>query len=175
MLYVDVPTRPEFKALNDVRADACVSIYLKTTPLTQQSDASRIELGNLAKQAREQLEAVGFDKRRLASLMEHFDDLADDDAFWRLQANSLAILATPDLLRTFRLANALSPMVAVSDRFHLKPLTAGDHIPQFCFCPGAFGERGAACRNPRRAARYRGQGGRSAEGRRKRARQVHPE
>lgn len=122
MLYVDIPTRPEFKALNNVRADACVSIYLKTTPLTQQADASRIELGNLAKQARGQLEAAGFDKRRLASLMEHFDDLADDDAFWRLQANSLAVLATADMLRTFRLPNALLPMVAVSDRFHLKPL-----------------------------------------------------
>lgn len=122
MLYVDIPTRPEFKALNEVRADACVSIYLKTTPRTQDSGASRIELGNLAKQAREQLEAVGFDKRRLALLMEHFDDLADDDEFWRLQANSLAVLATPDALHTFRLANALSPMVEVSDRFHLKPL-----------------------------------------------------
>ncbi len=122
MLYVDIPTRPEFKALNAVRADACVSIYLKTTPLTQESDASRIELGNLAKQAREQLEVVGFDKRRLASLMEHFDDLADDHDFWRLQANSLALLATPDRLRTFRLPNALSSMVAVADRFHLKPL-----------------------------------------------------
>lgn len=122
MLYVDIPTRPEFKALNDVRADACVSIYLKTTPMTQASDASRIELGNLAKQAREQLETVGFDKRRLASLMEHFDDLADDEGFWRLQANSLALLATPDRLRTFRLPNTLSSMVAVSNRFHLKPL-----------------------------------------------------
>ncbi len=133
MLYVDIPTRPEFKALNDVRADACVSIYLKTTSLTQQSDASRIELGNLAKQAREQLEAVGFDKRRLASLMEHFDDLADDDEFWRLQANSLAILATPDLLRTFRIASALSPMVAVSDRFHLKPLMRAITFPSSAF------------------------------------------
>jgi len=122
MLYVDIPTRPEFKALNDIRADVCVAIYLETTPLTQASDASRIELGNLAKEAREQLEAAGFDKRRLASLMEHFDDLADDDAFWRLQANSLALLATPDRLRTFRLPNALSPMVAVSGRFHLNPL-----------------------------------------------------
>lgn len=122
MLYVDIPTRPEFKALNDMRADACVSIYLETTPLTQASDASRIDLGNLAKQAREQLEATAFDKRRLASLMEHFDDLADDDDFWRLQANSLALLATPDRLRTFRLPNALSSMVAVSDRFHLNPL-----------------------------------------------------
>ncbi|MDV6329120.1 hypothetical protein Q5L94_13810, partial [Idiomarina sp. Sol25] len=86
-----------------VRADACVSIYLKTTPLTQASDASRIELGNLARQAREQLEAAGFDKRRLASLMEQFDDLGEDDDFWRLQANSLALLATPDSLRSFRL------------------------------------------------------------------------
>jgi len=122
MLYVDIPTRPEFKALNEVRADACVSIYLETTPLTQNSDASRIELGNMAKQAKEQLEAIGFDKRRLAALMEHFDDLADDDDVWRLQANSFAVLATPDRLRTFRLANKLTPSVSVADRFHLKPL-----------------------------------------------------
>ncbi|MEX2451320.1 MAG: hypothetical protein WD407_10735 [Rhodospirillales bacterium] len=122
MLYVDIPTLPEFKALNETRADACVSIYLKTTPLTQNSDASRIELGNLVRQAQDQLEATGFDKRRLMSLAEQFDDLTDDDEFWRLQANSLAVLATPDRIRTFRLANALSPMVQVSDRFHLKPL-----------------------------------------------------
>jgi hypothetical protein len=55
-------------------------------------------------------------------LMEHFDDLADDGPFWRLQANSLALFATPDRLLTFRLPNAISSMVAVSDRFHLKPL-----------------------------------------------------
>jgi hypothetical protein len=122
MLYVDIPTRPEFKALNDVRTDACVSIYLKTTPVTQATDASRIELGNLTKQALAQLEAVDFDKRQLASLMEHFDDLAEDGPFWRLQADSLAIFATPDRLLTFRLPNAISPMVAISDRFHLKPL-----------------------------------------------------
>lgn len=133
MLYVDIPTRPEFKALNDVRADACVSIYLGTTPLTQASDASRIELGNLAKQAREQLEAVGFDKRRLASLMAHFDDLADDDDFWRLQANSLALLATPDRLRTFRLATKVAATVQVSDRFHLKPLLRAMAFPQHAF------------------------------------------
>ena len=133
MLYVDLPTRPEFKALNDVRADACVSIYLETTPLTQEANASRIELGNLAKQAREQLEAVGFDKRRLAALMEHFDDLADDEKVWRLQANSLAVLATPDTLRTFRLANRLSSSVSVSDRFHIKPLLRAITFPNSAF------------------------------------------
>lgn len=133
MLYVDVPTQPEFKKLNSVRADFCVSIYLTTTPLSQNIDASRIELGNLAKQAHAQLEAAGADKRRLADLMEHFDDLADDDEFWRLQANSLAVLATPDSVRTFRLANALSPMVQVSDRFHLKPLLRAITFPHSAF------------------------------------------
>lgn len=133
MLHVDVPTRPEFKALNEIRGDACVSIYFGTTPLTQEADASRIELGNLARQAYAQLEAAGFDKRRLASLAEHFDDLAEDEEFWRLQANSLAVLATPDRLRTFRLANALSPMVVVSDRFHLKPLLRAVTFPNSAF------------------------------------------
>ena len=133
MLFVDVPTLPEFKMLNRVRADACVSIYLTTTPLSQNTDASRIELGNLAKQAQDQLETAGFDKRRLAALMEHFDDLADDDEFWRLQANSLAVLLTPDRIRTFRLANTLSPMVQVSDRYHLKPLLRAITFPHSAF------------------------------------------
>jgi hypothetical protein len=133
MLYVDIPTRSEFKALNDLRSDACVSIYLKTTPLTQESDASRIELGNLCRQAREQLEADSFDKRRLASLMEEFDVLAQDEEFWRLQANSLAVLATPDSLRTFRLANHLTPMVEVADRFHLNPLLRAITFPHSAY------------------------------------------
>lgn len=133
MLYVDIPTRPEFKALNDLRADACVSIYMKTTPLTQESGASRIELRNLVKQAREQLTEAGFDKRRLAALMEHFDDLVDDEEFWLFLANSLAVLATPEALRTFRLANTLLPSVSVSDRFHLKPLLRAITFPHSAF------------------------------------------
>jgi Bacterial archaeo-eukaryotic release factor family 11 len=133
MLYVDIPTRSEFKALRDVRSDACVSIYLKTTPLTQESDASRIELGNLARRAREQLIMEHFDKRRLASLMEELDALAGDEEFWRLQANSLAALATPDSLRTFRLANHLTPMVEVADRFHLKPLLRAITFPHSAY------------------------------------------
>jgi hypothetical protein len=60
-----------------LRADACVSIYLETTPLCQDSGASRVELGNLARQARERLEAAGCDRRRLIALAEHFDDLAE--------------------------------------------------------------------------------------------------
>lgn len=133
MLYVDIPTRSEFAKLSGARADACVSIYLKTTPVTQEVAASRIEFGNLVKEAQTQLQDAGFDKRRLASLLDGLNDLLDDDEFWRFQANSLAVFATPDSIRTHRLANDLVSMVQVSDRFHLKPLLRAITFPHSAF------------------------------------------
>lgn len=133
MLYVDIPTRTEFSVLVGARADACVSIYLKTTPVPQDAEASRIAFGNLIREAQKQLEEAGFDKRRLAALMEQLLDLVDDDEFWRFQANSLAVFATPDALRTYRLANDLVSMVQVADRFHLKPLFRAVTFPHSAF------------------------------------------
>jgi hypothetical protein len=129
MLYVDIPDRAELSSLMEARADACVSIYLATTAQTQDIDQARIAFGNLTKQARLQLEEAGFDKRRLARLLELFDDMSDDDEFWRFQATSLAILATPDRIRSFRLANTVTEIVEVSDRFHLKPLLRAVTFP----------------------------------------------
>ena len=133
MLYVDIPTRFEFTALAAIRADACVSIYLETTPLTQQIQAARIALGNLTREAQRQLEEAAFDKRRLALIVEELDALIDDEAFWRFQANSLAIFVTADGIRTYRLANALKSQVQVSDRFHLKPLFRAVTFPHSAF------------------------------------------
>lgn len=122
MLYVDIPTSAEIAALAGHRGDISVSIYLPTTPLTQDTAADRIALKNLAREAQRQLHEVGADKRRSAELAEHLDDLIDDDEYWRFQAHSLAVLATPEHVHTFRVPNALQPLVEVSDRFHLKPL-----------------------------------------------------
>jgi hypothetical protein len=133
MLYVDIPTLPEFRALATMRADACVSIYLPTTPVTRETAASRIQFKNLAKQARTQLEAAGIDKRRLASIADQLDALGADDGFWDYQAHSLAVLATPDLMRTFRLPNRLTALAEVSDRFHLKPLLRAITFPHTGF------------------------------------------
>ncbi|MFT0851831.1 hypothetical protein VRY85_13740 [Achromobacter sp. F4_2707] len=133
MLYVDIPTRNEFSLLASQRSDACVSIYLKTTPVTQEVQATRIQLGNLIKEAHAQLEKSGFDKRRLAALLGHLNDLLDDDKFWRFQASSLAVFATPDSIRTYRLANDLTSMVQVADRFHLKPLFRAVTFPHAAF------------------------------------------
>jgi hypothetical protein len=133
MLYLDIPTLDQFKSLAQTRADACVSLYVPTTPMSHEIQASRIELRNLFDDATAQLNEAGLDKRRLAALSELVQDVIDDDEFWQFQANSLAILATPDHIQTFRLANRLLSRVEVSDRFHLKPLLRAITFPHAGF------------------------------------------
>jgi hypothetical protein len=133
MLYIDLPTLPELRSLVSARADACVSIYIATTPQTQHVAASRIAYRNMVKAGLEQLEQIGLDKRRRAALDLELSALGEDDDFWRLQAHSLAVLATPDSLRTFRLATSITDTVQVSDRFHMKPLLRAIAFPQTAF------------------------------------------
>ncbi|MDP3691871.1 hypothetical protein [Bradyrhizobium sp.] len=130
MLHVDIPTRADLLALSTHRDPMSISIYLPTSAVTQNTAGERIELKNLAKDAMQQLDLKSGDKGRLAELSEHLDDLVDDDEFWRFQARSLAILATPDNIRTFRLPNTLLSSVAVSDRFDLMPLLRAVTFPQ---------------------------------------------
>lgn len=122
MLYVDIPTQAELADLVRARAEGSVSIYLPTTNVTSEIAQAQIEFSNLAREATGQLEAAGMDKRRLAALDEQLASLIDDQDFWAHQATSLAVLATPDRIRTYRLPTRLPASVHVSDRFHLKPL-----------------------------------------------------
>lgn len=133
MLYVDTPTALELRSLRSLRADACVSVYLPTTPITAEIEASRIDLRGLIRTATRQLEEKPLDKRRLASLTDEVDNLLVDDEFWRFQGRSLALFATPDRIQTFRLANHLPKVVEVSDRFYLKPLLRSVTFPHDAF------------------------------------------
>jgi len=134
MLYVDIPSLADLKSLAAHRDDICVSIYLPTTPVSREAAGDRIELKNLAKEALRQLETANADKRRVAALMEHLDDLVDDDEFWRFQARSLAVLATPDNARTFRVPNALVPILKYRTDFTLSRCYAPSHFPIPALC-----------------------------------------
>jgi hypothetical protein len=122
VLHVDLPTRSDLEHLIKRREPACVSLYLPTTPLTQEAQADRIALGNLAREAAGQLQAAGHDKSAIQAIGEYLEDLVDDDGFWAVQARSLCVFVTPTSLLTFRLANRLTAMIEVADRFHVKPL-----------------------------------------------------
>lgn len=142
MLPIDSPTRDEVMRLSAVRRPGAVSIYLETTPVTQEIGASRIAFANAVRTAMEQLSASDLPRGALDALAEDLDDLAEDDDFWARQARTLAVLATPGSVRTFRLANRVVPTVQVSDRFHLKPLLRALTFPHAGFVL-ALSENGA--------------------------------
>lgn len=131
-LHTDLPTRAQIDRLLESRHVTSVSIYLSTSPISN-GDAERIELKNLAAEAKRQLELAGADRTDLVAIDEAIHELSEDDAFWQHQAHSLAIFVTPDSLSTFRLPNHLTDMVGVSDRFHLKPLLRAVTFPNVGF------------------------------------------
>ena len=133
MLHVDIPTFPEIQTLVAQRNRASVSIYLETTPQTQHIGEAGIVLSNLIKEADAQLEKAGIEKRERWAIVEQLEEVSEDEDFWKYQANSLAIFATPETHRSYRLPNKLTAMVQVSDRLHLKPLIRAISVQQHAF------------------------------------------
>ena len=133
MLHTDIPTEPEVRGLDAVRGPICVSFYLPTTPVTREAKGDRIVFKNLVVEAVAQLEQARADKRKVAAMEERLLELQDDDAFWAYMADGLAMFATPDDVRTFRLPIAPMAVVEVSDRFHIAPLVPLIAFPGACF------------------------------------------
>src|ERR1700730_14239753 len=154
MLHIDIPTLAEFKALAAVKSDACISIYLPPSPLHDHARFHRIAFKDLAKEAFLQLKEAGLDKRKLAAIEEQLCPLAgimednpDDnkfryrkhaplekiEEFWRAEANGLAVLATPEMVRSFGLPDRPKPLCEVADRFHLTPLIRAMTSPHDAF------------------------------------------
>ena len=132
-LHTDIPTRAELERLVAARDPLSVSVYLSTSPITQDAQADRIELKNLAAEATRQLEELGAERRAAADVRDSLDALIEDDDFWREQARSLAVFASPGLVTTFRLPNRLTSLVEVGDRFYVKPLLRAVTFPQSAF------------------------------------------
>jgi hypothetical protein len=154
MLHIDIPTLAEFKALAATKDEACVSLYVPTSPLHDQAQANRIAFKDLAEDALAQLKEAGIDKRRIAPLETQFGHLAgtvventDDnkfryrehdpfeeiEEFWASQSNGLAVLATPAMMRNFRLPDRPQPLAEVADRLHLTPIIRAMQSPHEVF------------------------------------------
>jgi hypothetical protein len=128
-LHTDIPTRGQVSLLFTTLNPACVSIYLPTDPASL-GQAERIALKNLISEAVDQLTEAGHPKRQVAAVEEQLTALLEDDEFWRYQARTLAVFATPDFVITYRLPNRIVEFVEVADRFHLMPLLRSITFPQ---------------------------------------------
>lgn len=129
-LYTDIPTRAEIDVLWETASQAAVSLYVPTEPASS-GDAERIAFKNLVRQSLDQL--ADRDKHDLAALEEALVGLEEDDEFWRHQARTLAVFATPEWLRTFRLPNRLVELAVAGERLHVKPLMRAVTFPQTAF------------------------------------------
>jgi|GEM_PF-104080 len=129
-LYVDIPTPVQLGRLVEYREFPSMFTYLPTGRLKAEARVARTELKNLTEEPLERLRAAGEDARVVAELAGRLEDLDEDEEFWSYQADSLAVFVGPGNLRTFRLPNALEPIVVVSDRFHVKPLLRSVTFPQ---------------------------------------------
>jgi hypothetical protein len=119
--HVDIPNRDQLNQLIAHREPSSISIVIRTAG-SSQSDAPRIEMKNAIDTALDQLRADDADKDDIVALEASLGDLVDDAEFWRFQSTSLAVFATPTMLKTFRLPNNLHHAVVVSDRFFVKSL-----------------------------------------------------
>jgi hypothetical protein len=154
MLHIDIPTLADFKALAAIKGDICVSLYVPTEPARRHERQNRLVLKDMVVQALRQLEELGTDKRRVAPLDRQLrrivgteEDYANDekirklqtrrpdpiDEFWKFQGYGLAVLATPQLLRTFRLPYRPRQLAEVSDRLHLTPVIRAMTSPHDVF------------------------------------------
>ena len=131
--HIDIPTTVGMERLVAWRGQGAVSIYLPTEPDGQSSEAERIDLGNLASDALDQLRDAELSRTVVEAIGESLGDLIDDDEFWRFQARTLALFVNENGLISHRLPNRLPRTVEVSDRFYIKPLLRTFTFPQTAF------------------------------------------
>ena len=132
-MHVDLPTSAEITRLLAVTGRPCVSIYLPTTPDTDDAETERIGWKNSTAEAINRLTEDGVEKRTIWEFERLFEDVVEDDGFWFYQANTLAVFTDGQNLRSYHLPNRLEAAVNVGDRYLVKPLLRSITFPQACF------------------------------------------
>ena len=99
-----------------------VSIYLPVDHLGIRTDADRIRLRNLVRDARDRLEADGERAGDIDALLAGAVDVAGNEPLWGGGPNGLAVFADEAGTETFWLDADPPELMVVGDRFYLRPL-----------------------------------------------------
>jgi len=114
-----LPTQTDLRELTSHRDEACVSIYLRSSPIPRESDESRIALKGAVAHAERELKEKGMEPDQLREIIGPLEELDDDSIFWTDQTRGFAIFAAPGFLKVYRLINDLRNHLAVGDRFDI--------------------------------------------------------
>ncbi|APB33666.1 hypothetical protein GlitD10_1345 [Gloeomargarita lithophora Alchichica-D10] len=99
----------------------CISVYLPTHRSHPDNLQDPIRFKNLVKQVDESL-AQSYSGRERQPWLEPWERLQNDEEFWHLTLDGLAVLASPSRFDVFTLPRSVPERVVVADSFHLKPL-----------------------------------------------------
>ena len=118
---VDVVTREDVQALASHHG-ASLSIFLPTARGGAETLEGPTRLKNLVRQVGPDLADADVDANEADQLLEPVRALIDDAEFWQHQADGLAIYASSDVQRHFRVPLDFSSTAVVGSRFRLWPL-----------------------------------------------------
>lgn len=101
---------------------ARVSIYLPVHPIKTEAPQDAIRLKNLLRESAAGLDSRGLRRTEIGLLLEEAYSLLDDAPFWRTGGAGLALFASMQGTRAYRLPIEFEELVAVGNSFHIKPL-----------------------------------------------------
>src|SRR5690606_19405192 len=102
-------------------APPCLSLYQPTHRHYPERQQDPIRFRNLVKGIEASLRQK-YAARDAQPLLAPFHALAEDRNFWNTTLDGLAVLATPDLFKVYRLQRPVPELYVVADSFHTKPL-----------------------------------------------------
>ncbi|MGA9869456.1 MAG: hypothetical protein WBQ75_23725 [Acetobacteraceae bacterium] len=103
------------------REPPCLSLYQPTHRHHPDNLQDPIRFRNLVKAMEASLKQK-YAARESRPLLAPFHALADDREFWNHALDGLAVLATPDIFKVYRLQRPVAELAVVADSFHTKPL-----------------------------------------------------
>jgi len=99
----------------------CLSLYQPTHRRHPENAQDVIRFRNLVKKMEGSLRQK-YPMREIRALLQPFEDLAADRAFWNHTTEGLAVLSASGLFRVYRLPRPVAELAVVADSFHTKPL-----------------------------------------------------
>jgi hypothetical protein len=121
MLTMDALERDYSAVLLAAHEPPCLSLYQPTHRLHPDNQQDPIRFRNLVKTLEASLRHT-YPVRDIRLLLAPFHTLASDRDFWNHMFDGLAVLATSDLFKVYRLQRPVAELAIVADTFHIKPL-----------------------------------------------------
>ena len=115
-------SRDDLRTLLESRPGWHLSMFMPMLQRGPDIQQNPIRCKTLLSQAEEQLAASGLRPREVQTFVSPVQALLTNHAFWQRQGQGLALFATPEVFRAYRVPLPLDELVVVTRRFHFKPL-----------------------------------------------------